>query len=225
MPSLRHRLFGFADRLLPVDLPAGVGPFPTLLGKKRFQLLQAFNLALACYILLHQVVTPLTIYWLQVEGQRKPLSLGWWHLYHFLLALLLMERFRTPLNAFRVVYLAWFAVGYIPFTFLPTLFEGGALKFQWKTLSALMCYGSSLVWTLSLLHRMRMPTTAWLFGLGNRIIPRWRYAVPFFALGFLCSGLMLLWLGVVQPPAGAAAPAAAQTPPATEASKRRYQYE
>jgi hypothetical protein len=173
------------------DLPPGVHSYPTLKGKKRFEVLQAFNTVLAVYILIHQLLVPLVVYFLQTGTEPRKLLLGFWYFYHLVLAFWLSKRWRSARSAFWIVYLSWFAVGYLPITFASTFFVDGVFRFQWKALSGLLCYGSSLVLTAFLLYRMRMPTTAFLFGLENRIIPKWRYAVPYALLGLVVS---LFWL-------------------------------
>ena len=173
------------------DLPANVNPHPTLKGKRRFETLQAFNLVLGFYILLHKLIVPVAVQWLQTNPNPKPVELSFWYLYHFAIAFMLWGRFRSPGTAFCTVYASWFAVGYLPPALGASLFEGGNLTIQWKAISGVLCYGSSLVFTLYLLYRMRMPTTAYLFGIEGRIVPRLRYALPYFLLGLLTS---LFWI-------------------------------
>jgi hypothetical protein len=202
------------------DLPAGVNPYPSRKGKKRFEMLQTFNLVLGGYILIHQLLVPLAVYFLQTGAQPRTVSLSFWYLYHLGLALFLWHR--TPARAFSIVYLAWFGVGYLPLTLGATLFDEGLLRFKWKAVSGLLCYGSSFVFTLFLLYRMRMPTTAFLFGLEGRIIPRWRYAIPYAALGLTCS---LFWVFCpiakrISPP-----PEPPSKPAVDDVVRRRYQYE
>ncbi|HSH96012.1 MAG TPA: hypothetical protein VK968_17835 [Roseimicrobium sp.] len=173
------------------DLPPGVNPFPTLRGKQRFELLKTFNIALGGYILIHQLLVPSILFLLQEESQRAPLSLSFWYVYHALLAIGLSARFRSSRIAYALVYLAWFAVGYLPLTLGMTFFDHGVFRFKWKAISGLLCYGSSFLLTLALLYRLRMPTTAYLFKLESRIIPKWRYALPYALLGLTAS---LFWL-------------------------------
>ncbi len=174
------------------NLPPGVHPYPTELGRKRFEMLVVFNLIVGIYILLHRVIVPVAIYALQTQSSPKPLELGYWYLYHFTLAIMLLERFRTPANAFHIIYLAWFGFGYLPLSLVNSFLDDGTFRLKWKAISGLLCYGSSLVFTMFLLYRMRMPTTAFLFRLEERIIPKWRYAVPYAVLGALISCFIVL---------------------------------
>jgi hypothetical protein len=173
------------------QLPAGVHPYPTRKGKKRFEMLQAFNWLLGGYILLHQLLVPLAVILLQTPSGFGSHSFGYWYFYHLAIGLLMWKRFRKPRHAYWMVYLAWFAVGYLPLTWAWSFVENGSIRIGWQAISGTLCFGASLGMTIALLYRLRMPTTAFLFGLESRIIPKWRYAVPYAALGLTLS---LFWI-------------------------------
>ena len=193
------------------DLPPDVPPYPTVKGKKRFEMVQAFNLFLAGYIFIHKCVVPMAIFLGRTDPPPWPPGLGAWYLYHWAIAFLAWERQRTPRHAYMLVYLAWFGIGFLPLTWASSFVDHGSLRFGWKALSGTLCYGSSLMLTVFLLNRLRMPTTAYLFHLESRIIPQWRYAVPYFTLGLaLAVGLQLLGpVEETKPPAPKPAPAPA----------------
>lgn len=170
------------------NLPEDVHTYPTLKGKKRFELMQTFNLVLAVYIALHKAIMPLFIYLTQSESSSKSLEeMSYWYLYHFAIALLLCERCRTPQRAFWIVYTAWFGLGFLPLMLMSAFWQGGEILINWKTISSILCYGSSLIFTIFLLYRMRMPTTAYLYRIKDRIIPKPRYAIPYFLIGIIIS--------------------------------------
>ncbi len=169
-------------------LPSDVHTYPTLKGKKRFEMMQTFNFVLAVYIAIHKLIMPIFTYLFQAESSLKSLEdLGFWYLYHFAIALLLCQKCRTPHRAFYVVYTAWYALGFLPLTLMSAFWQAGELTINWKSISSILCYGSSLVFTIFLLYRMRMPTTAYLFKIKDRIIPKPRYAIPYFLIGILVS--------------------------------------
>jgi hypothetical protein len=200
------------------DLPPGVHPYPTLKGKQRFEMLQVFNVALAIYLLIHKLIMPLMMSLAASTSARRTPEFGAWYLYHIALAVLLKERWRTPRTAFITVYLAWFGAGFLPPALVASLLDHGTVKVGWLAISGILCYGSSLIFTLFLLYRLRMPTTAYLFQLPDRIIPRWRYALPYAAIGLALG----LWLATRERPAAASdnRPVPAARPP-----PRRSPYE
>jgi hypothetical protein len=173
------------------QLPAGVNPHPTLKGKKRYEMLEAFNWLLAGYILLHQLLVPISVNLLQTPAGLGTQSYGYWYLYHLAAGFLMLRKFRTARHAYWLVYLGWFGIGYLPLTLAESFVDQGAVRVGWKAISGTLCYATSLALTIALLYRMRMPTTAFLFGLESRIVPKWRYAVPYAALGLTLS---LFWI-------------------------------
>ena len=169
------------------DLPDGIHTYPTLKGKRRFEILQTANVGLALYVAIHKLFMPLFVVTLGEGGTITEAGFGLWYLYHALIWWLMMEKQRTPHNAYSLVYMAWFATGYLPLTTFLSFFRDGAMAVTWGTFSAVLCYGSSLVFTMFLLYRLRMPTTSYLYKLEDRIIPHWSLAVPWFIAGLGAS--------------------------------------
>jgi hypothetical protein len=180
-------------------LPPGVHPYPTLAGKKRFELLQTFNLVLSLYLGIHHLLMPATVWLLQDQQFRQGHGFGFWYLYHVIVAACLWQRLRRPASAYLLVYLGWFALGYLPLALARSFLHHGQFHVSWTSISGLLCYGSSFLFTIFLLYRMRMPTTAYLFHLEHRIIPRWRYAIPYWLAG-LALGLASLLLTIARAP-------------------------
>lgn len=167
---------------LNTDLPPGVNEYPTLKGKQRFDALVTFNWFIAGYISIHKLIVPLILTLGQGSSSRLH-ELGGWYFYHILIGILLTHR--TQPRAYAVVYLAWFAIGLLPWMVLASIWNGHAWKISWITVSGLLTYGTSFVFNFFLLYRMRMPTTAFLYKLPIRIVPKWEYAVPYFLVGFV----------------------------------------
>jgi hypothetical protein len=174
---------------LKEDLPPGVHAYPTLKGKKRYELLQAFNAFLVFYISLHKLIVPLLLVMGQTGGRHSWSAFGVWYFYHVWIAWL-MEK-RKPRNAFLLVYSAWFAVGMLTWMIVGSFMKDGLFVVGWHTISGLLTYGSSLIFTFFLLYRMRMPTSQLLFKLDQRIAPKWGYALPYFFLGTILGLLFL----------------------------------
>ncbi len=174
------------------DLPPGVHPFPTLKGKRRFELIKAFNIVLGAYILIHKLLVPLVLFFGQTTRVHKLQHVGFWYLFHFILAFWLSRR--TPKRAFAIIYTTWFAIGILPPMLLSSFMTQGHFAITWDTISGILTYGTSLFFSFFLLYRMRMPTTAHLFGLQERVIPKWGYAIPYYFIG-LCVGITLVWKG------------------------------
>lgn len=174
------------------DLPPGVNPHPTFKGKQRFEALVAFNWLLTGYILIHKLIVPLIILFGQTPGTTRTNMhpLGVWYLYHFIQGVWLTRR--APRRALRVVYLAWFALGFLPWMILGSMRHHHQWAISWLTISGLLTYGLSMVVTMFILYRMRMPTTAFLFKLPERIIPKWKYAVPYASIGFFIGWILFL---------------------------------
>ncbi|GEM_PF-4324710 len=169
------------------DLPPGIHTYPTLKGKRRFEMLQVANVMLAAYVAIHKLFMPAFVALMTKTGTVADAGFGLWYLYHALIWFLMLEKQRNPYNAYSLVYMAWFATGYLPLTTFLSFIHDGAFSVTWGTISAVLCYGSSLIFTMFLLYRLRMPTTAYLYHLEDRIIPNWSLAVPWFIAGLGAS--------------------------------------
>lgn len=180
---------GLTSQLLHMheDLPSGIHTFPTLKGKRRFEILQTGNAALALYVTIHKLLMPAFVFFAGKGTAFSEAGFGIWYLYHALIWFLMLEKQRNAYNAYSLVYMAWFAIGYLPLTTFLSFFHDGAFSVTWGTFSAVLCYGSSLLFTMFLLYRLRMPTTAYLYHLEDRIIPHWKLAVPWFVAGLGAS--------------------------------------
>jgi hypothetical protein len=124
------------------------------------------------------------------SASSQPHDFGIWYLFHLVIGLCLTSR--KPHRAFYIIYLSWFAVGMLPWMILGCFIKEGHWVVQWMTISGILTYGSSLVLILFLLYRMRMPTTAFLFNLESRIIPQWKYAIPYFVIGVILGCFFFL---------------------------------
>lgn len=171
------------------DLPQGVHPYPTLKGKRRFEALQAFNAVIGAYVAIHKLFMPLIVWALQTDTVKEPLHIGVWYLYHILLGGLMSDFFRKRSFPYLMAYCAWFAVGFLPPAIFHSFIIGGEFAINWQTISGVLCYGGSLLFTCFLLYRLRMPTTAYLYGLEGRLMPKWRYALPYAGAGLVVSSL------------------------------------
>jgi hypothetical protein len=193
---------GFFDRLLNPHqrLPQGVHPYPTELGRRRFEILVLFNLVLAVYIAIHQLFMPLTLWILQTRDDPMPTGLGFWYLYHGAVAVLFYKPKRNPRRLRYLAYLAWFAVAATPLLLIHSFQVGDQVRVTWKAVSGILCYLSSLLVTLFLLYRLRMPTTAYLFGLPDRLLPKWRYAIPSFFLGLMVAVILIRYVDPIFQP-------------------------
>lgn len=172
-------------------LPAGVHEYPTELGRRRFEMLVLFNGVLAVYIAIHQLFVPLTVWLLQVQRDPVPKNLGFWYVYHGVVAFLLSTRARRPRNLHRLARVAWFGVAASPWLLWQSFHVGDQVQLTWKAVSGILCYVSSLLLTLFLLYRLRMPTTAFLYGCPTRLMPRWRYMIPSAALGVFVAWVLI----------------------------------
>lgn len=177
-------------------LPSGVHEYPTVLGQRRFELLVLFNGTLAVYIAIHQFIMPVVLWLTQTDRAPMPSGLGFWYLYHMAAAVLLLPRFRKPPALRRLANLAWFAVGASPILLVASFLSNGEVHVSWKTVSGILCYLTSLILTLFLLYRLRMPTTAYLYGMKDRLLPRWRYAIPALILGIFVA---VAWIRYIEP--------------------------
>jgi hypothetical protein len=172
-------------------LPHGVHDYPTVLGKRRFEMLVLFNGALGFYIAIHQLLMPITLWLLQTQRSPRPAEIGFWYLYHAVLAALMLPRWRSPRTLHSLAYVAWFGMGGAPLLLVSSVVGPQGLAVSWKMVSGLLCYVTSLLLTLFLLYRLRMPTTAFLYGMPDRLLPRWRFALPSLALGSVCALLLI----------------------------------
>lgn len=172
-------------------LPEGVHSYPTLKGKKRFGTLVGFNAFIGVYVLLHKLLIPLAMWAMREDKSFAGLELGLWYLYHAQFAYLFLPGNRKPFSFFAAVSVAWFGMGYLPIALGYEFWAISDHGLSWTVISSLLCYGSSAVWTIFMVYRLRMPTTAFLFGIDGRVRPKVKLALPFFITGFLVS---LTWL-------------------------------
>lgn len=176
-------------------LPDGVHDYPTVKGKRRFEVLITFNYFIFVYVLLHKLIVPAVVLFLGTDVAGNGLGFGLWYLYHGKLILLFHEPFRNRASFFGVVAVSWFGLGYLPLALgyeVWAMIQGGV---SWVIISNVLSYGSSLLWTAMLIYRLRMPTTAFLYKLEGRLIPRLEMALPFWILGFITS---LTWLVLIE---------------------------
>lgn len=182
-------LLGWFDKFHQ-HLPQGVHSFPTLKGKKRFQALVTFNYFIFVYVLLHKLIIPACLWVMRPGNGFEGLEFGIWYLYHAQFIYLFRNQNRKEFSFFAMISIAWFGIGYLPLSIGLEVWGVMNHGISWNTISSLLCYVSSFVWTCFLLYRLRMPTTTYLYQIPGRLKPRFQLAFPFWSVGFLTS---IIW--------------------------------